>query len=101
MVVSGARRVQPVEIEATAEAVATQFRLNGGLGYVPVTIKGLARPDGWRLEQRIGGGWQRVDQSVEGNDYWQALDRGTDGFSLVFNLHNRGQHEYRLIRSFD
>ncbi|MEC7751684.1 MAG: hypothetical protein VX405_09290 [Myxococcota bacterium] len=96
-----ARRVQPVEIEATAGAVATQFRLNGGLGYVPVTIEGLARPDGWRLEQRVGGDWQRVDQSVEGNDYWQALDRGTDGFALVFNLHNRGRQEYRLTRSFD
>ena len=76
-----------------------QFVLSGGRGYTPVTIHGLARPDGWRLQQQVDGLWQRVAQEVEGNDYWQAYDDVSEGtFDLVFNVHNRGSHEYRLVR---
>ena len=93
------RQLQPVVLDAAQGATAVQFNLTGGLGYVPVTISGLARPDGWRLERRIGDAWERVDQSVEGNDYWQAYDRAASGnFDLTFNLPNRGTHEYRLVR---
>jgi hypothetical protein len=78
---------------------AVQFTLTGGLGYTPVTIHGLSRPDGWMLEQLVEGSWERVDQSVEGNDYWQAYDNAAAGvFDLVFNLHNRETTEYRLVR---
>jgi hypothetical protein len=93
------RQAQPVVLDAVDGATAVQFTLTGGLGYVPVTISGLARPDGWRLEQRIDEVWARVDQSVEGNDYWQAYDRAaSENFDLIFNLPNRGTHEYRLVR---
>ena len=74
MAVGTLLRSQPVVIESDADILATEFTLTGGLGYTPVTIKGLARPDGWRLEQATATGWERVDQSVEGNDYWQAYD---------------------------
>ena len=78
---------------------AAQFTLTGGLGYTPVTIHGLARPDGWMLEQLVKGSWERVDQSVEGNDYWQAYDNtATASFDLTFNLHNPETTEYRLVR---
>ena len=63
-----------------------------------MSISKLARPDGWVLEQAAGDAWQPVDQSVEGNDWWQALDRGSDGFELTFNLPNRGTNRYRLRR---
>ena len=93
------KRSHPVEIEAIDDTTAVQFTLTGGLGYTPVTIHGLARPDGWRLEERTGDDWVRVDQSVEGNDYWQAYDDAASGsFELVFNVFNRGTSEYRLIR---
>ncbi len=92
-------RSQPVEVEAVDDTTAVQFTLTGGLGYTPVTIHGLARPDGWRLEQRFGDVWERVDQSVEGNDYWQAYDDAASGsFELVFNVFNQGTTEYRLVR---
>jgi hypothetical protein len=65
---------------------------------VPVSIRGLARPDGWTLEQEVEGAWQAVDQTVEGNDWWQAVDHGDDGFELTFNLPNRGTERYRLRR---
>ena len=93
-------RSQPVELQAANDTTAVDFTLTGGLGYVPVTIHGLTRPDGWRLEQESDGSWSQVDQSVEGNDYWQAYDDVESGdFNLVFNLHNRGTQRYRLIHS--
>jgi hypothetical protein len=92
-------RIHPVELQASVGPIAVQFMMTGGLGYTPVTIRGLARPDGWRLEKQADGLWQRVSQEVEGNDYWQAYDDvASTGFDLVFNVHNRGTHEYRLIR---
>ncbi|MFT7623683.1 MAG: dienelactone hydrolase, partial [Myxococcota bacterium] len=92
-------RTYPIEIHASPGATAARFMLSGGLGYTPLTIKGLARPDGWRLEQQLDGVWQPVDQSVEGNDFWQANDDPASGtFELIFNLHNRGTNQYRLIR---
>jgi hypothetical protein len=97
--VGTARRIHPVEIDASTQEIAAQFTLTGGLGYTPVTIHGLARPDGWRLEQEVDGSWERVDQEVEGNDYWQAYDDAASGsFDLIFNVHNRGTNEYRLVR---
>jgi hypothetical protein len=92
-------RSHPVELEATTGTTAVAFTLTGGLGYTPIVIRGLARPDGWRLEQYAEGSWERVDQSVEGNDYWQAYDDPSNGgFDLIFNVHNRGSNEYRLVR---
>jgi hypothetical protein len=92
-------RTWPVELAASAEKVAVQFTLTGGRGYTPVTIHGLARPDGWRLESLVKGAWTLVDQSVEGNDYWQAYDNpSAGGFDLIFNVHNRGTTAYRLTR---
>ena len=64
-------------------------------------IHGLARHDGWRLEQLGDDGetWQIVDQSVEGNDFWQAYQVPSRGdYDLIFNIHNRGTHQYRLVR---
>ena len=99
MAVGTLLRSQPVVIEGDADILATEFTLTGGLGYTPVTIKGLARPDGWRLEKATATGWERVDQSVEGNDYWQAYDDpAASGFDLIFNVYNRGTHTYRLVR---
>ena len=97
--VGSVRAEQPVELEAVDGATAVEFRLSGGLGYVPVTIRGLARPDGWRLERLDGEAWVRVDQSVEGNDYWQAYERSADQtYDLVFNVANENTQTYRLVR---
>jgi len=92
-------RTYPLEFSASPGPTAVRFTLTGGLGYTPLTIRGLARPDGWRLEQRVGSAWELVDQAVEGNDYWQANDDAATGtFDLIFNVHNRGTHQYRLVR---
>ena len=93
-------RTHPPEFEASQEDIALHFSLTGGLGYTPLTIRGLARPDGWRLERKNGETWETVDQSVHGNDYWQAYEASDSGrFHLIFNLKNQGTQEYRLLRN--
>ena len=93
-------RTHPVELQAARGEEAVQFTLTGGLGYVPVTIWGLSRPDGWQLEIWQDEAWTPVDQSVEGMDWWQARDEPeTQDFALVFNLPNRDTELYRLVRA--
>ena len=66
------RRRWPPEIEAD-QSGAAEFMVTGGLGYVPVTISGLARHARPALEVRHGdGSWNPVDQSIHGNDFWQT-----------------------------
>jgi 3D (Asp-Asp-Asp) domain-containing protein len=101
-IVGTVTRTHPVELAAEPTMTAVQFTLAGGLGYTPVTIHGLARPDGWHLQQNVKGKWVPLSQEVEGNDYWQAYDHVSDGhFDLIFNLHNRGENEYRLVQLAD
>lgn len=91
-------RTYPVEIQSEAGILAAEFTITGGLGYLPVTIKGLSRHDGWRLEQLVNGAWEGVDQAVHGNDYWQTRYDGAVGsYELTFNVPNRGAQTYRLV----
>jgi hypothetical protein len=91
------RRAQPVEIDAVAAAVAAEFTLTGGSGYVAMTLHRLPRHDGWHLQRRVAGAWVNVDQSVTGNDWWQAnYDADDRSWSLTFNVPNSRPTEYRL-----
>jgi hypothetical protein len=89
-------RAHPVEIEAAPGGLAAQFTLTGGLGFVPITVRGLSRHDGWRLEAREAAQWTPIDQAVHGNDFWQT--RHEDGaYTLTWNVPNRGEQTYRVI----
>ena len=96
----------PAALEAAGGEVAAQFTLAGGLGYVPLRIDGLTVGTGWQLQVLRGGVWTDVVQSVNGgrDDYQAVYDRGTDSFSLSFNVKNVSElnfgaaNEYRLIR---
>ncbi len=100
--------VQPPVIEVAEGTLAAEFELTGGLGYVPVTFRGLVRHDGWVLERAVSGGgdaegtptessWVTVDQTVWGGDDRQVdyvADAGT--YDMVVPLANRGTQRYRL-----
>jgi hypothetical protein len=59
--------------------------ITGGLGYVPVTFTGLKSYRDAGLWRDDGDG--RVDQSVHGQDFWQAdFDATTRTWSLTYNL---------------
>ena len=89
----------PVYIRGSRDRLAARFTLEGGLGYVPVTIGSLGTYKNWRLEYRDGEEWRAVDQSVNGNDYWQTYyDARTGTYELTYNVNNTAKTEYRLIQ---
>ena len=97
-VIGQLRRTQPVELDAEPGAIATQFTLTGGRGYVPITVYGLMRHDGWQLQTQADDGWVTVDQSLHGNDFWQARFNGENGtYDLTWNIPNRAATTYRVI----
>jgi hypothetical protein len=92
-------RTYPVVLEAAPGATAVQFTLSGGLGYTPITVRHLARPDGWKFQRKTDGAWLPLGQEVHGNDYWQAYEStATQSFDLIYNVKNTGVQEYRLVR---
>ncbi len=96
--VGAVRRIAPVEIDAVAAPVAAEFVLSGGIGYTPLSFHGLVRHDGWRLQRLEGDAWQDVDQSVIGNDFWQARHvPETDTYTLTYNVQNTRPTRYRLV----
>ena len=91
-----------IQAADVSEGTAAQFTITKGIGYVPVTIKNVKGFSGWRLQKKVDGSWQAVDQSVHGNDYWQAwYDSQTGTYELTFNVHHNGKNdvgEYRLVK---
>jgi hypothetical protein len=75
-------RPYPLVVAVDAQQHA-EVAVQGGLGYVPVTITGLASPDG----HAIFVDDQRLDQSVYGNDFWQTdYDPATQRWQQTFNI---------------
>ena len=101
------KSTQPVAVIADnggGECVA-QVDINGGLGYLPLTIEGLPSYQGYKLQVKRGEIWEDIDQSVKGNDFWQAYrNANTGGYSFTFNVKNTNgllfnvTNSYRLVR---
>lgn len=91
----------PVRVCA-AEGREASFTVAGGLGYVPITISGLHDYHRPQLEIReAGGDWKRVDQSVEGHDYWQADYSPADrSWELTYTVPLDTLHDARKTRAF-
>ena len=84
--VGAVRADYPVEIAADASGRA-EFRIRGGVGYVPITIHGVSSHRGGRLLRREGGVWKPVDQSVHGNDFWQTdFDAARQAWRITYNV---------------
>jgi hypothetical protein len=70
-----------------------EVRVQGGLGYVPVTFTGLARSRGYQLfvDDML------VNQSVHGNDFWQTdYDSSNGRWRLTFNIPMKGDHAHTI-----
>ncbi len=79
-------RRNPPAVEADAAGTA-EIQITGGLAYVPVVFTGLDDYRGYALYRRRGRQRVRVDQTVHGNDYWQAdYDAVRRKWSLTFNV---------------
>ncbi len=83
---------------------AAEITVKGGMGYVPLTFTNVKHYSGYSLEQWMDGQWQKVDQSVSGNDYWQAwYDSDSCTYELTYNVPHTGdkdaEYRYRLIKN--
>ena len=97
-------RSYPLRVAVDA-ADRAELAIEGGVGYVPMTFAGLSTYRGIILERDEGRGWERVDQSVHGNDYWQAdYDSAKHRWEITFNVPldsptgTPGQARFRLRR---
>jgi hypothetical protein len=95
----------PCEIIAVSgdADVVCDFTVNGGIGYVPITVKNLPGYSGWQLQQWQNNSWINVNQAVHGNDWWQAwYDAETATYELSYTLPHTGKNDvmhYRLVKS--
>ena len=88
----------PFELAADEGATAAAFTFTGGLGRVPVTVSGLVRHDGWQLQRDVEGTWTAIDQSVHGDDFWQAdFDAATGTWALTWSLVGAEAGDYRVF----
>ena len=86
------RRFPDIEINTTDGKAS--FSLMGGLGFVPVTFRGLNSHEGHEL--RIDG--VPLDQGVHGNDFWQTdHDPATGTWSRTYNLPSDGSKQARRV----
>lgn len=92
-----------IEEQESGAAIA-EITVKGGMGYVPLTFTNVKHYSGYSLEKFIDGQWQKVDQSVTGNDYWQAwYDADSCTYELTYNVPHSGNKEdeyrYRLVKN--
>jgi len=71
---------------------------------VPLTFTNLPDPSSYSLEKLENGQWEKVDQSVHGNDYYQAYyDAPFGTYELTFNVEHTGDpsasYQYRLVKT--
>ena len=82
---------------------SAHFSVKGGIGYVPLTIKGISTYQLHNLKQYKDGNWQAVDQSVVGNDFWQTdfdAEKNTWDITYNVNLDNSATESAAQIREF-
>jgi len=88
----------PIQIKV-AEGNVAQFKVTGGIGYVPLTFTGV---NGYRdpvLEENVNGSWKKIDQSTYGKDFWQA-DFYQGSWDITFNVNLDSPEDARVTREF-
>jgi hypothetical protein len=92
------QRSYPIQIKV-AGGHAAQFKVTGGMGYVPVTFTGV---HGYRepvLEEKVNGVWKKIDQSNYGKDFWQA-DCYQGSWDITYNVNLDSPEDARVTREF-
>ncbi|MEI6915915.1 MAG: hypothetical protein WCL39_12335, partial [Armatimonadota bacterium] len=82
-----------------------EFSLTGGMGYVPIELRGFRDYKDIALEQWTDGKWRTIDQSVLGRDFWQAqYDPVARNYTGIFNVpidpssEQKLEHRFRVVR---
>ncbi len=88
----------PIKIEA--DNSIARFSVTGGIGYVPLTISNVGSYRNPELYRKVDSKWEKVDQSVYGNDFWQTeynSSRGNWDITYNINLDSPGDATNRGI----
>jgi hypothetical protein len=65
----------------------TSFMIRGGVGFVPITIRGLSSYRIPILYRKNSEKWEKVDQSHHGNDFWQTdYDPVSNTWEFTYNI---------------
>jgi hypothetical protein len=74
-------------IKIRAENGEAKFLVSGGLAYVPLTITHVPEYKKPELFKKVNGKWQRINQEVYGNDFWQTEYNVVTGqWDISFNI---------------
>ncbi|GAG08048.1 unnamed protein product, partial [marine sediment metagenome] len=85
--VTGGRALQNYPIVIAAERAKVEVAINGGVGIVPIRFEGLRSAADYTLFRRHNGQLTPLDQSVNGNDFWQTdYDAESNTYKMTFNL---------------
>jgi hypothetical protein len=78
---------QHYPVVIAAEDNRVQFTLTGGAGFVPVVVRALSTYRAPVLYEKTRDGWEKVDQSQYGNDFWQMdFDPVSGTWECIYNL---------------
>jgi hypothetical protein len=85
----------------TAEKDKAQFTIKGGNGYVPLTIKRLSTYKVPALYIKDNGSWKKIDQSYNGNDFWQTdFDQSSGTWEFSYNINMDSDEDRHAEREF-
>ena len=89
----------PVKVEANGNTAC--FTITGGRGYVPVTITNVESYSAPVLYQKINGAWQKINQAVYGNDFWQTEYNASAGkWEITYNVNLDSSNDVRQTLEF-
>jgi hypothetical protein len=79
----------------------SEFEITGGLGYVPMTFEELCSHSGYTLEEYRNQSWIAVNQSVQGNDFWQVdFDPKNLTWSRTYTINLDNPSDAKVTRRF-
>lgn len=91
-------KAYPVLIRANEDLI--KVTIEGGVGAVPIRFEGLPTALGYTLYNTTSGEAIALDQSVQGNDFWQTdYDSCTKTYRITYNLPLDGlEHSFWELR---
>jgi len=89
----------PIKIKAKKSTA--WFSINGGLGFVPLTITNVGDYQNLKLFHKVKGKWEQVNQEVHGNDFWQTEYNALNGtWDITYNINLDTPNDKRKLMEF-
>jgi hypothetical protein len=87
VVTNGGTVIRNYPVQIVSESNTVNFSITGGRGYVPITITNVNSYLNPALLQKVNGKWEKIDQAVYGNDFWQTEYNASNGtWDITYNI---------------